>query len=508
MGKKKSVVLMVIVTIVIVALLGLIIFPSIPVGVKDWNPVALQYDFGTEVNGGYYTYYYPEGVIPETEYQDVLQGLQEQVDDAETDEDRADKQEDLDSYVDSYKAYDEYKGLRFSTDEEYGIFANEEISEEFTDAFHKAVKEIANRYASREYSEYRVSVVSGYAVRVEIPKVEKYYSDVFTQFAVTDELTMTVGEETVDELKEGKEVSDLIDQFTVATKNGVSFIKVKFTKAGEEMIERVKETLTESSVTSETNTIHVKIGENDVFEIYKDSLLDNNREARVMAVDKENTDGVKIYSILLNSLLHNGVDFQFDANRIEARAFSPVYGDNTRTLLYIALGVILLAAIILPAIFMGRFGVVSAYTSLSYFVVVGLCYKYLLASVFELTLGGILTFLAGLVLINALQAYIYAAIKKEFESGKTVPSAVKGGYKKTIWTVVDIYVVLLLAALALLIGVGGVHTLAIHALVVVVTGAFCTLLWARLINYIYLSATTNQFKYFRFVREEEDDDDE
>ncbi len=505
MGKKKSVALMVLFTIVIIALCGLLIFPSIPVGMKIWKPVVSQYDFSTELDGGYYAYYYPEGVIPETEYNDTLQGYQELVDGAETDDERADAQKELDKYVDSYQ---EHKGLYLSTDESYAIFAGDVVSDDFKADFKKVANEIAARYAQKEYSDYRVSVVDDYALRVEIPLVEQHSAEVFTMLAITDELTMSVGEETVDELNEGLKVSDLIEEFATASKNGYSFVKVKFTDAGRDMVAREKENLTTSDATDTTTALNIKIGDETMIEIYSDTLMDNNREARVLAVEKENKDVVKLYTILFNSLLDNEFNVSFDSNRIEARTFEPVYGDVTVTYLYIALGVVLLAALVLPAIKMGRFGIVSAYANLSYFIIVGICYKYLLGSVFELTLGGILIFLVGLVLINALQAYIYAAIKKEFALGKTVESAVKGGYKKTIMTIVDIFAVMLLGALALLIGVGGVSTLAIHALIVIVTGAFCNLLWARVINYVFLSASKNKFRYFRFVREEDDDDDE
>ena len=71
---------------------------------------------------------------------------------------------------------------------------------------------------------------------------------------------------------------------------------------------------------------------------------------------------------------------------------------------------------------------------------------------------------------------------------------------------VDLYAVLLLGALALLIGVAGVHTLALQALIVVITCAFINLLWARAINFTYLSASKNKYKYFRFAREDDDDE--
>ena len=126
---------------------------------------------------------------------------------------------------------------------------------------------------------------------------------------------------------------------------------------------------------------------------------------------------------------------------------------------------------------------------------------------FEFSLGTVLVFLAGLVVLNVLQAQLYGAIKKEFDLGKTVESSVKGAYKKTIWGVVDVYAVLLLASIVLLFAGAGVFTMALQAIICIVTGAFCNLLWLRGINYTMLSASKNKFKYFRFVREDDDDDE-
>ncbi len=508
MGKKKSVALMVVFTIVIVALCGLLLFPSIPVGVQIWKPVVSQYDFSTELDGGYYTYYYPEGVIPETEYEDDLKGYQELLDDAQQSGD-ADKiakaTKDLQNHVDGYE---KHGGLYLSTDEQYEIFANGKVAEEYKADFKAAADEVADRYAARGYSEYRVAIVDDYAIRVEIPKTEEYASNVFSMFMLTEELSITLGGETVEELTSGKAISDLIEEFDVGNKNGVAFVKVKFTKDGEAMIEAAKENAKLTASDAETPSgFNIKIGDETLLQqdAYTDAFMDNNREARVLAADKADKKAVELYSIILNSLLHNEFNVAFTAG--EVRTFEPVYGDNTTTLLFIALGVIILAMLVLPIVKMGRFGVVSTYTNLSYLVIVGICYKYLLGRVFELTLGGILVFLVGLLLINALQVYIYAAIKKEFALGKTVESAVKTGYKKTIMAIVDIFAVLMLGALAFLIGVGGVYTLAIQSMIVIVTGAFCNLLLARVLNYVFLSASKNKFKYFRFVREEDDDDE-
>ena len=115
--------------------------------------------------------------------------------------------------------------------------------------------------------------------------------------------------------------------------------------------------------------------------------------------------------------------------------------------------------------------------------------------------------MVGLALINAVQYLIYRAIKAELAGFKTAESSVKGGYKKTIWTVVDIYVVALLGALAFLIGIGGGATFATQALICVISAGFINLLWARAINFVLMSASKDKYKYFRFVREDDEDDE-
>ena len=72
MGKKSSVVFISLLTIVIAVLCAIVAFPKVAIpgkgGIKYWNPTVLQYDLGVDLGGGYYTYYYPEGVKPEAEY--------------------------------------------------------------------------------------------------------------------------------------------------------------------------------------------------------------------------------------------------------------------------------------------------------------------------------------------------------------------------------------------------------------------------------------------------------
>ena len=519
MGKKKSVVLMTLLTIVIVALCALVAFPAFPIpGSPDsWNPVALQYDLDADLGGGYYVYYYPEGVIPEAEYDEQLAALQAAYDEADAkDKDKA--LEELNEFKADYVAYTKdgkATSLYLSTDAELAIVDDGLVTDEFKTNFSKVSAALAKRFAQKEYSTLRYAVVDDFALRVELPYSELNASGIFSALMLTGDFTLAVGDEVVDELEtEDAHISDLIKSISIGTRYKTSYLKVKFTAKGEEVIKRVKDSLSNMPTSSTTDTssyttLDLKIGDSVIAQIYKDSILATNREARVFAVDQINKAYLQTFEILLDSVTEEGgFELSFrDLTTSDIRTFEPVYGENVLTLLYIALAIFLVAILVLPVVFMGRYGLVGTYASLSYFIITTICFAFITGGIFEVSLGTVLIFLVGLALVNVLHYYVYGAIKKEFELGKTVESSVKLGYKKTLWSMIDIYAVLALGALAALIGVAGVYTLALQALICLVAAAFCSLLWARAINFVLLSASKNKYKYFRFVREDDEDDE-
>ncbi len=491
MGKKKSVVLMVLLTIVMVVLCMLTVCPSfaIPGTVREWNPAVNQYDLGAELGGGYYAYYYPEGVISETEFDNNYAMLEDEEEKAE--------------YKDSYLPH---KGLYL---EKESIVSGETVTADFKAAFDSAANEIAARYAANGYSDYRVAVVDDYSIRVELPLSEVNAGTILSQYALTGELSLSSGGSVVDELK-GKEssITDVIKSFSVENRYDVSYVKIKFTEKGKEMLDRIKGGLTASSAgSSSATTLDITVGGETILSAYSDHIDDDNVVLIPMAY-VQNKVYVESLCVLLDSLYENGsydVEFRTIATS-DLRMFAPVFGDNTLDLIYIALAIVILVLIVFSIAKMGGFGTVSSYTTVSYLIIVGLCFAFITKGVFEVTLGSILVFLVGLLLVNVLNGHIYNAIKAEFNLGKTVESSVKNGFNKTVWNVVDVYVVLLLGALALLIGAAGLYTFALQAIICIVAAAFCNLLWNRAINFVLLSASKNKYKYFRFVREDDDDE--
>lgn len=513
MGKRKSTVLMVLLTIVIVALCALTIFPSfaIPGTVKIWNPAVMQYDTGADLGGGYYAYYYPVGVISETEYKEL------------SEEDQA-----------TYVQYLD-KGVYLKDDVDYGVIAGLEIdenengvSDEFEAEFQKAVDEISARYAKKGYSDYRVSVVDDLVVRVQVPasgatKEKTAFENAcatFGLFAETGAMTITLSDSEVSQLDDvDGDLTKIVKEFSVDENYDVAFIKATFTDLGKKMLDeftyavKTAENTSSSSSSSEEVTLKFMIGDEAVITLNSDSLdqgvITTKDEMEYPVANASEKAYVETLVVLLNSALHNADGFEVEFETIptsQVRTYGSVFGENTQLLLYIAMFVVIVALIAYAVVTMGRFGIVGGYATVSYLIITGLCFAFIATGAYEITLGTALVFLVGLVLMNVVHAYTYKAIKTEAGLGKTIDSSVKSGYNKTLWPTVDVYAVLLLGAVALLIGAAGLQTLATQAIICIVTAAFCNLLWTRVINYLFLGASKNKYTYFRVVREDNDDE--
>ena len=517
MGKKKSVVLIVLITIVMCVLTVITAFPKFTVpgtnGVKEWNPAVLQYDLGSDFGGGYYAYYYPQGVITETEYKENVAAL-------EGDE--------LAEYQDSYKAYGN-TSLYLSTDPDDGIYTVEnkdEVSVGFKTAFTKAVELVTARFEERAAltgTSYRVSVVDDYAIRVQISAGEdskdmsssEYASQAFSLFALTDKLYFMQGEEVVEQLvDEGTSVSDLIKSVKVKTKYETAMLQINFTEKGKEMLESYKTAATEDSSVTLNLTVGADANKTTLLQITTDVINTKNEVQYGVRYEEE-----KLYAdtlcVFINSAMNDGGIYMND-NETTPFAFSTLSSNSVRVYsaiegeVFVWVLVAVLALIVLVAAYaivkMGGFGVVNLYTTVSYFLIAALCFAFISGSSFIVSYGSILVFIIGLALTNVFNAYIYNAIKKEVALGKTIASSVRNGYNKSSLGVADIYAVLLLGALALLIGAAGFTTIAVQAIICVVAGAFCNLVWGRVLNVLFLSASKDKYNYFRLVREDDDDE--
>ena len=504
MGKKKSVVLMVIISIVLIALTLFTVCPTFSFpwneGLHGWNGVlATNVDFGSDYKDGYYAYYYPEGVISEAEYKDNYN-------------DSEDKEEYANRFI-------QCGGLYLDKEADF-ITEKDSVSEDFADEM-KALRDlIAFRFVQKGFTQYNVSLVDNYAIRVEIPAwdVEQasalQMQSTLQSFAQIGKLTLKVNGEVVEELTaEDATASDYIKAFTMRSKFAYKYVHVKLTKAGAELINRlegesgsiVSQTAGTSDSTGSTG-LWIFLGDTPMLPVYTENLAANT-VLKCATSDAKYADWLESNVVLLqSSLMHDGFSFKISEVSGEMRAKDSGALDKTADATLIALGALTLVAIVAAILACKKYGVVFGYMALTYVCITGLSVAFISARVFEFTLGTALAYVLGLAVMLTLHLKNYVAIKKEVELGKTVNSAVNLGYKKLLWTTVDVYVVLALGALALTLGLAGVSAFAWQMMLCVVAGAFCNLLWGRVINYTLLSASKDKYKFYGLVREDDDDE--
>lgn len=496
MGKRKSVVLLTLITIVIVVLCCLAVYPSFHLSifkedsVKTWNPVVSLYDLDEDLGGGYLARYYPSGVISSAEYESDLL-------------DYADDEDALQEYKDSYAAFG---GLYLSTDPDDGLLTkNDGATYEVTEAFQKWMDEtvslVADRFSKIGYTTMNVSVVDGYAIEMKMPASNASVSSYAIQtFAYTGSLSITDDSSTYPSKTES--ATDYFKSFKVKTSGTTTYLQIKATDKGSEILSGFKENSSSSSV-------YFKIGDNTVITIYGSYLENLSGNTWAIGFTSDGASSAQAYAIALDTALNTSYGdsgFSLDSDKSEIATFNAVYGQNGKTLLYVAALIALAIAVILPIILYKGYGVAMAYGTMTYFVVVALLYAYVTNAIFEISVGSAVLFVAGLALMFALNSNVYKKIKEEVALGKTVDSSIKNAFKKTLLPSVDACVVAVLASIAAVIGAAGLNMVAIQGIICFAAASFVCLIWTRVLNCMLVSAAKDKYAFYRLKREDDDDE--
>ena len=472
MGKKKSVVLLTLITIVIVVLCALAVVPSFHLSVfredsvKTWNPVVSLYDLDEDLGGGYVARFYPKGIISGAEYESDL--------------------------------------LDYADDPDDGILTkNDGATYEVTEAFKKWIDEtvtlVSDRFARMGYSSLNVSVIDGYALEVKIPASSSSVSSSAMQ-ALSYTGSLSVSDDSNTYPSKTEQATDYFRSFKLKTSGNSAYIQIKATDLGSEKLAAFKEN-------SSSSTVSFKIGDNTLISPQGSYL--ENLSGNTWAIGVTSKDSGKVLAIALDSALHSSLGdsgFALDSEKSEIGTYEAVYGKDGKTLLYVAALIALAIAVVLPLFLYKGYGVAMAYGTMTYFVIVAFLYAYVTNAVFEISVGSAIAFIAGLALIFALNSRVYAKIKEEVSLGKTVDSSVKNAFRKTLLPAVDACVAAVLSSIAFLIGGAGLQIVAAQCLICFAAASFVCLIWTRVLNCMLVSAAKDKYAFYRLKREDDDDE--
>ncbi len=556
MSKTKSVVMTVILTIVIVILCLMCVVPefTIPFRVGGiwtrYNSVLSVINYGSDLGGGYSAVYYPEGVISAEEYSaqaETYEGNLEEAlrkfygdDETPADELLADYEEngdfdakveqavyDRDEYLGTYVAYTSANFPALEGVSEPAVYLDVDevcafaegstdryvLSDEFKEDFERAVEIMADRFDKKVLSFLNVSVKDGCTIQVSVPYTVSDPDLLFEQLGYAGEFTLRANEEiTSRPLLRPFGEHTMADYFRGAssmTSGGAGIVVLELTDLGRDTIYNITNELR----TNETDaTLYFYVGDTQLIGLGL-SDEDDGLDLRTLYISGSTDNPIEPeeaenMAIVLDSCIEQGtMNMRFSAG--STVDYSVGSGEWAVTAFYIVFGAVMLAAFVFFLVRYRGLGLAHVFAFLSYLICMIMFVAFLPGML--LTASGLAAVVLGAVVATLSNIFIFENIRREFATGKTLDSAIKAGYKRSLAPVLDTHILLFLLALVLFfISVSEVTMFCYVFLLAALTSGVSALLLTRYYAYILrgLVDRSRQYKFYGFKREVSDDDEE
>lgn len=194
-----------------------------------------------------------------------------------------------------------------------------------------------------------------------------------------------------------------------------------------------------------------------------------------------------------------GLDYKYNIST--GTEITPVFGDNTATLVAIAIGAFFVVAIALLIVLFRGYGIISMLSLVGF----GLIEMGMLVAVpgIILNISGVIGIvLATVVAIDGLIITV-KRIQEEYANGKTVKASVKTGFKRAFLPVLNSCVVVEIFALLLFAFTGGtLQCFAITLAIGTVVAFISSVLFSRMFVELILPLTKNTERFLNLKRED------
>lgn len=554
MSKTKSVVMTVILTIVIVLLCLMCVVPefSIPFSIggiwKTYTPVFSVINYGSDLGGGYSAVYYPEGVISAEEYNAQTESYEENLEEAlrkyygdqttSADELLANYEEEGASdknveeilyarqeYTDTYVAYDSENFASLEKVSEAALYLDAEevcaldesgkyvLSEEFKEDFSAAVDVMSRRFDKKNLSFLNVSVKDGCTIQVSVPSTVADPDTLFEQLGYSGAFTLRANEESYKKPLLSANADYGMDHYfrdvSSLSSGGAGVVVFELTSAGKDEIYRITNKLKDDETDA---TLYFYVGEQQLIGLGLSGEDDGlSKSPLFISGSGENViepEEAENMAIVLDSCLEEG-DMNLSLSLGETVDYTAGFGEEVMTAVYIVFGTV--TALMLIAFFVRYkgLGLAHLYAVLSYLICMVMFIAFLSGMV--LTASGVAAVATGALMMVLTNFFIFENIRKEFATGKTLDSAIRSGYKRSLAPVLDAHILLFLLSLVLMfISVAEVAMFCYVFLFAVLMSGISTVLLTRYYAYIFrgLVDRSRQYKFYGFKREVSDDDED
>lgn len=494
MGKVKSAI---ITAIVVAAIIVLAVFSTVSFGMANgvdrYNSFVSSIKLGSDLTGEAYAMLYPEGVISAEDYNYV------------TDSENPDRDEYMGGYTDHNN-----KGVIYVKNDKYGP--------EFAESVAADAKILSKRFGERGYSSYSVTVEDDFAIKVSVPTNFTYAayntdsnkqdtsarSQALTEISNAVQCFMLDGKLSLrsdstykndNSLFPLKDFGSFFSNISYYSMGGNNAVRMTFTDEGFEAVNKV--------VSSGSGTAYFFIGETSL------PLTVTLGEALTDKTVYFQPSNALDYAILLSSVI-NGDTLSHQYNKDNAQsdtlivANTSTFGEKAPVYLFCAVLAVIAATIIGSVIKYKKLGLVNSIITLLYSLI--MVTAIMLTGV-QLTMAGAFIAVLGLALLNFSNFKVFENVRGETKAGRTIQAAVKTGYKKSFTTILDLHIILLVAAaLFALIGVGEVAACGLIFFMSVIA-SYVMHWFTRFMWYVNLSPSRDKFKFCGYDREVLDDED-
>lgn len=467
-----------------------------------------ELDGNNYLGGGYVAIYYPEGVISAKEYEDNLTAYRAAYEEANAAED-ADEEKvaellaQVNDYQEKYPEALRSGGLYLES--EIASEDGKTVSEAYQAKIEKTIRVMRERFEALHVDGMKMETVSGYALRVTLPRIYASRNYAFQSMTYTGAMTVAIGSDAntattvFPENKRNVEIGDYLKGFSARTAaDGTAYVGISFTDLGRQIMRDQTSGAAESST-----SIFIKIGDATPVQFTVSQQID---QSTTYVSGSFTGESAAATAILLNSALNNGTEEDLSVSYGDMLRLPATFGDNALMLVYIAAAIVIAA---MAVFFFARYGLLGfayLFTYLMFLFSMLLCIWAI--PFLYISVGSVLGLLFASVVLAISMALPYEYARKEYAAGRTMTASVKSAYKKTFWHVFDLHVVL--AALAFIvygISLTGLATFAFTFGLGIGFSALCSLLVGRLQWASMMAFTPKKGSFCRFKREEAEDDD-
>jgi preprotein translocase subunit SecD len=380
-----------------------------------------------------------------------------------------------------------------------------QVKESFDEDFNTAVEVIAKRFDKKNFSYLSVAKVNGYTIRVNVPNTVDDADSLFEQMGYMGEFTLRASED----IRNGpllgagsRPISDYFKSASSGSSGSTGYVILKMTSDGQDRVAELTEVLKDDDTDA---TLYFYVGDQQVIGLGLTETIDQRTLYISGSFTPETAENV---GIVINSCI-KGDNIDLTLNVQSVNEFTVGGSESMMTAVFIVFAAAIFLMAVYSVIRYRGLGVVHIFGFLSFMICMLMFIAFLDGMI--LTASGIAALALTSILTVLSNYYVFENVRKEFAVGKTLESAIKDGYKRSLAGLLDTHILLFILGLVLyFVGVGEMVPFAyIFTLGVLMSGIVSLVLtrfyWFCMRGLVHRSV---QYKFCGFKREVIDDDED